>query len=620
MAQASAAHFVISARKYRPKRFGDVLAQPHVTTTLQQAIKNNQLAQAFLFCGPRGVGKTTCARILAKAINCQARTEDTEPCNTCPSCQSFHEGRSLGIYELDAASHNSVEDIRSLVEQVRYPPQQHPYRVYIIDEVHMLSTSAFNAFLKTLEEPPRYAIFILATTEKYKVIPTILSRCQIFDFQRIQPADIMQQLRQIATQEGIVYEEAALHLISQKAEGALRDALSIFDQIVTFGGGHVTYPDTLAHLHVLDYTYYFQLVDMLLAGNTAEVLLLYDRILHMGFDGQHFTEGLSTHLRELLICQDPATHQLLEVATHVQQQYQAQASQVTPDFLLEALRIATQSALHYKTSPNKRLHVELMLIELAQIAHKPDTATPHTPTTPKDPARSTAHTPVSPTHTSPSTHTPTDTTPQPNQEAPAPDATAVSSPKAPDRSASQIAQEAISGVLPPPNQVPAASTLPKVVLATTPKLPKIAELKARMAQAGSQNTTPAVAAPNVARDLSLTKESLQKPWQAYANQLRAAGNMPGYRLLAEDFDLVGQDITVKFSNMVQESTLEEIKEGLLSYLRAQLGDIDIRIRGVLVSPQDNQQPYTAQEKFDYLAKLNPQLQVLKEKLGLALIV
>jgi len=361
-------NFVVSARKYRPSVFDHVIGQSHITTTLKNAIKNNQLAQAFLFCGPRGVGKTTCARILAKTINCQQVTVDTEPCNTCTSCTNFNSNRSFNIYELDAASNNSVEDIRALVEQVRYPPQAGRYKVYIIDEVHMLSNAAFNAFLKTLEEPPSYAVFILATTEKYKIIPTILSRCQIFDFHRIQPQDIVQKLKQIAQQEGITYEEEALYLMGQKADGALRDALSIFDLIVTFASGQlITLQATRDHLHILDHVYYLKLTDTFLQGNSGAALLIYDEILKAGFDGHHFITGLSEHFRNLMMSQDANTLQLLAAADSVKERYQAQAALSGSLFLFKALHITNQCDLHYKNSHNKRLHVEVALIELAHI-------------------------------------------------------------------------------------------------------------------------------------------------------------------------------------------------------------------------------------------------------------
>lgn len=348
-------NYVVSARKYRPRGFDEVVGQEHITTTLRNAIKNNHLAQALLFCGPRGVGKTTCARILSRVVN-DFESEDVE--NT----------GALNIYELDAASNNSVDDIRNLVDQVRYPPQQGKYKIYIIDEVHMLSNAAFNAFLKTLEEPPSYAIFILATTEKHKIIPTILSRCQIFDFNRIQIADIAGQLGNIAQKEGIVTEEAALHLIAQKADGAMRDALSIFDLMVTFSSDNkVTYQDVINNLHILDYDYYFRMVDSLTQEDLSQALLTFDEILKKGFDGHNFIVGLAEHLRNVLVCQDQETVQLLEVADETRQQYLQQAGTVPTGWLLSALHLANQCDIYYKGSKNQRLHVELALMKMAHL-------------------------------------------------------------------------------------------------------------------------------------------------------------------------------------------------------------------------------------------------------------
>ena len=321
-------NYIVSARKYRPAKFHTVVGQSSITQTLKNAIKNQHLAQAFLFTGPRGVGKTTCARILAKTINCQNLTDDVEACNECPSCKSFNESSSFNIYELDAASNNSVDDIRSLVDQVRIPPQDGKYKVYIIDEVHMLSSGAFNAFLKTLEEPPAYAKFILATTEKHKIIPTILSRCQIFDFKRIYIPDIVEHLRYVAQSEGVTYEDAALHVIAQKADGALRDALSIFDQIVSYAGNHLTYQKVIENLNVLDYSIYIQLLDQIMGNNIPEVLLMVNKIIDQGFDGQYFIMGLGEHLRNLLVAQDQSSIQLLEVSEDIRENYIKQAAEL----------------------------------------------------------------------------------------------------------------------------------------------------------------------------------------------------------------------------------------------------------------------------------------------------
>jgi DNA polymerase III subunit gamma/tau len=362
--------FIVSARKYRPSTFISVVGQSSITATLKNATKNKQMAHAYLFCGPRGVGKTTCARIYAKTINCQDITPDHEPCNVCESCMAFNENRSYNIHELDAASNNSVDDIRTLIDQVRVPPQLGNYSVYIIDEVHMLSSSAFNAFLKTLEEPPKHAIFILATTEKHKILPTILSRCQIFDFNRIRISDISDYIKHVAASEGIEIEEAGVNVIAQKADGAMRDALSIFDQIVSFSGKKITYQDVISNLNVLDYDYYFKLTDYFLKNEVPEVLVTFDEILSHGFDGHHFITGLSSHFRDILVCKDPSTVQLLEVGGEIQEKYKVQAAKCESAFIIEAMEIANQCDLSYKASQNKRLLVELALIKVSQLTQK----------------------------------------------------------------------------------------------------------------------------------------------------------------------------------------------------------------------------------------------------------
>lgn len=361
--------FVVSARKYRPQRFSDVLGQEHVTKTLKNALVRNKLAHAFLFTGPRGVGKTTCARILAKVINCQnaATHKDGEPCNTCDSCRMFDEQASFNILEMDAASNNSVDAMRNLVEQVRYQPQHGKYKVFIIDEVHMLSTAAFNAFLKTLEEPPPHAIFILATTERHKILPTILSRCQVYDFRRIQNEEIVKQLSAVAKDQGITVDADALHIIAQKADGSMRDALSIFDRIASFGEKKVTYADTISNLNVLDYEYYFKLVYALLREDTPEVLLTFKTIHQLGFDGNLFIDGLAEHLRQLLVSKDQASMNLIEGSEELQTRYLQQAQTCTTSFILDALAIANECDVQYDKARNKRLHVELALIRMCYL-------------------------------------------------------------------------------------------------------------------------------------------------------------------------------------------------------------------------------------------------------------
>ena len=365
-------NYIVSARKYRPSTFESVVGQRALTTTLKNAIATQKLAHAYLFCGPRGVGKTTCARIFAKTINCMTPTADGEACNQCESCVAFNEQRSYNIHELDAASNNSVDDIRQLVEQVRIPPQIGKYKVYIIDEVHMLSASAFNAFLKTLEEPPRHAIFILATTEKHKILPTILSRCQIYDFNRISVEDTVNHLSYVASKEGITAEPEALNVIAMKADGCMRDALSIFDQVVSFTGGNITYKSVIDNLNVLDYEYYFRLTDCFLENKVSDALLLFNDILNKGFDGSHFITGLSSHFRDLLVGKDPVTLPLLEVGASIRQRYQEQAQKCPLPFLYRAMKLCNECDLNYRISKNKRLLVELTLIQVAQLTTEGD--------------------------------------------------------------------------------------------------------------------------------------------------------------------------------------------------------------------------------------------------------
>lgn len=359
--------YIVSARKYRPQTFDTVVGQEHITTTLKNAIRHNHLAHAYLFCGPRGVGKTTCARILAKTINCENPTADIEACGTCATCQSFSNNTSFNVFELDAASNNSVDDIRNLTDQVRFAPQQGKYKIYIIDEVHMLSAAAFNAFLKTLEEPPPYAIFILATTEKHKILPTILSRCQIFDFKRITTNDIVAHLHGIATKEGVVAQEAGLHVIAQKSEGCMRDALSMLDRIVSFTNGMLTYQSTMEHLNLLDADYYFKLTDHILSQDVSGTLLQLDSALERGFEGDVILEGMAEHLRNLLLCKDPRMAKLLDVPADHKPVFHEKANQTPPSFIISALNVVNDSEINYKNATNKRLHVEMCLIRLCYV-------------------------------------------------------------------------------------------------------------------------------------------------------------------------------------------------------------------------------------------------------------
>lgn len=600
-------NFVVSARKYRPTTFSQVVGQSPIITTLKNAIRAHHLAHAFLFCGPRGVGKTTCARILAKAINCQQLTADIEPCNVCISCKSFNERTSFNIYELDAASNNSVEDIRSLVDQVRYPPTSGLYKIYIIDEVHMLSQAAFNAFLKTLEEPPSYAIFILATTEKHKVLPTILSRCQIFDFQPIKPEVMVQQLKSVAESEQISYDEEALHIISQKSEGALRDALSMLDVIVSFGAGKLTYEATLETLHILDHSYYFRLVDAFLRGSIQACLLIYDEIIQSGFDGFYFLEGLVSHLRNLLVAQDPVILPLLEVPPSVQEKYRLQAQQAGPHFLLEGLQLVNQCAIQYKESLNKRFHVELALVTLAKRSEF--SQAPSIP--PESPL---PVLPVSNPHTNINTPiTQGNNTPQ---QQPA--------------SKNNAAQEIIATLQAGPNEQaeshPPATAAPikKSSLQTTIKIPQVAHLKASMhAVQPVENSGASIDAIDIEKTsaaTTLTLEVALPHWQAYGQQLKAAGKLPAYNLMNQAIEVEGPVILLKFTNSVEEHILAEVKEDLVNYLRKQLANSLVDVRGILTAQEATAaKPYTAQEKFRHLAAKHPQLHALKDRLNLEIV-
>jgi len=563
-------NFVVSARKYRPALFDSVVGQSHITTTLKNAIQNNHLAQAFLFCGPRGVGKTTCARILAKTINCTNLTPEHEACNECESCRVFNSGASMNIHELDAASNNSVDDIRNLVEQVRYAPQSGKYKIYIIDEVHMLSQAAFNAFLKTLEEPPSYAIFILATTEKHKIIPTILSRCQIFDFNRIQIKDITKHLIHIADKEAIIYEEEALHLIAQKADGALRDALSIFDLIVTYSLGHaLTYKATIENLHILDYEYYFKITDAILQEKPNQLLLLFDEILAKGFDGHNFIVGLCEHFRNLMVCKDEVTLKLLEVSESAKQKYREQALEASTSILMSALSIANYCDTQYKSSKNTRLHVELALMKMAYLSQAVQLARSVDELKKK-----------------------TD------------DVSVSLAPTAANESLAEKKNDIKQGT--------AKSTF---------KLPTLESVSEKI---GSIKDEPVIQKQESVAVLTelmpLNLEFVQKIWQSLAEEKNAQGKINEYTIL-NNRNIEIEENTIKFNveNDVMVEQLTKFKQEIIDYLREKTFNSTLNIEYKVEKKEEaSVKVYTSTEKYKYLLDKHPLLSELKQKLGLEL--
>jgi len=580
--------FVVSARKYRPATFGTVVGQSSITNTLKNAIRNEQLAQAFLFCGPRGVGKTTCARILAKTINCQQLTPEIEPCNTCDSCVSFNRSASFNVYELDAASNNSVEDIRKLVDQVRIPPQAGKYKIYIIDEVHMLSLAAFNAFLKTLEEPPAYAKFILATTEKHKIIPTILSRCQIFDFKRITVEDIATHLAYVGEKEGVKAEKDALQVIALKADGSLRDALSIFDQLVSFSGNELSYKDVIENLNVLDFEYYFRMTDHLLAGDYRAALLLIHEILGNGFDGQHFLGGLGEHFRNLLVARDASTAALLEVAESYRQRYHQQASQCEEGFILKMLDQANRADMNYKAATNKPLHLEIAILQMAA----GNLATPA-----EDVKKKTAD-----------LQNPVIRNSQPaTAAAPATKSASLSTGPKPASSPSSAAG---AGAEKPAAKARIGLNLDsKIANHSTVSLKEKEEEKeddSVETEAGDMPETP------------FNEEDLQMYWQAFSNGFR--DEKPSlFSTLAGGKPVLnpGWQLRFEVANRVQHMEMESIKADLLHFLRSKLDNAHISLQVEIVKKENGQgKPYTPQDKFKHLAGKNPAVQELKDRLNL----
>ena len=632
-------NFVVSARKYRPATFDTVVGQGHITTTLKNAIRTNQLASAFLFCGPRGVGKTTCARILAKTINCQNLSADVEACDTCESCVSFNHNASFTIHELDAASNNSVDDIRNLIDQVRYPPQSGKYKIYIIDEVHMLSAAAFNAFLKTLEEPPSYAIFILATTEKHKILPTILSRCQIFDFNRIKTADMASHLADIAQKEGVTTDAESLELIAQKADGGLRDALSMFDLNVTFSTDRtLRYRDVLENLHILDYDYYFRLTDLLLQGNLPQSLLVLDEILRKGFDTHQFVVGLNRHFRDLLVCKDPATVQLLQVTERVQQLYLTQSAQAPMSFLLSALSIGGQCDMNFKQAKDQRLHTELSLMKLASLRDLLNWETLPEPAANPRVANATPATQgvalnggVEKKNDKPATdglvapasaavdpadeddgETPVATPPPPFTSEPVSSyhttpADLVAT-VAPARPATNAIKPAIPP-LPPRTNAPA----PGVVQPVTSKLRSTVGIGSRPLAADIE--TVVTHTERVNRPFEL--EDLQQAWRDFA-QLRhkQTDNASEQIILNRAFDLDGITVKIQLDNHIQADLFTSLLPDMLGYLRQTLSNWQLQIEHEVVMVETKKMLYSPQDKYNHLADKNPALHQLRQALGL----
>ncbi len=617
-------NYIVSARKYRPQVFDEVVGQQHVTNTLFKAIENNHLAQALLFTGPRGVGKTTSARILAKMIN---STENDD------SNQDF----SFNIFELDAASNNSVDDIRNLIDQVRFAPQVGRYKVYIIDEVHMLSQAAFNAFLKTLEEPPKHAIFILATTEKHKIIPTILSRCQIYDFKRISVDDIMGHLKNVATKEGVTADDAALRIIAQKADGALRDALSIFDRIVSFSGEHVSYQDVIENLRILDYEYYFRTIDLVLQNDQAGLLNLFNEILENGFDGHLYLSGLASHCRDLLVCQDPSTLKLLEVGEEIKARYQEQAQSVNVDFLLASLKTLSDADVRYKSSNNSRLLVELSLMEMSghwmeasgqkkkpspkPLATEPSatpvkekavqrtveqaTATPQAEKAiPKTQEPKAAEKNTSDTNSTPVSLAPT---PDPQSEKEALHGGAVSSP-----SAAPVAQnkEEESSVK------PIGLKRKKAGFSISDTLKGQGQKEEKQEEGEEDLDAPVLGKPQE----NFALEQLQAVWNQFVDKARADSQRVVVATLNEK-ELAIKDnfeVEVTLDNSIQAQAFNDVKRDLLYHCREQLQNFALHFSVKIVKGSQKLDPYSAQEKYQYLLEKNQNLAILKEKLNLDL--
>ncbi len=578
-------NFIVSARKYRPSNFNTVVGQKAITSTLKNAIKNKQLAQAFLFCGPRGVGKTTCARILAKTINCQNPTDDMEPCNECSSCTNFNESASFNVHELDAASNNSVEGIRSLIDQVRIPPQNGRYKVYIIDEVHMLSQSAFNAFLKTLEEPPAYAKFILATTEKHKILPTILSRCQIYDFKRITISDIAQHLKYVAGEENINAEPDGIHVIAEKADGALRDALSIFDQIVNYAGKNFKYEDVIENLNVLDYDYYFKLVDHILKQQVSDILLLLSEIIDNGFDAHHFINGLGNHLRNLLVCKDPSTVKLLEVGDMVKNKYLNQSKEVDILFLMKALDISNQCDIDYKAANNKRLHVEIALLQITSLINNPNSGQKK------------------------NLLAPLELLTQSNLQAPQ------KQEQKNNHTAANV-KNTLAAISHSDNKQKTASK-PVVVKGLRLK-GTAATLEKKLQKPEEQKKIPvSQQKTDILNTPKIPKEEIKDSWNAMIQDITISDNIRS-TLKATELKWNENTFTITISalNTLNKQSILNEKEKILHYLRKKHNTGVIQLEVNVTKQQIESKPYGPKDKFAEMVRKNPSLQTFKNKLHL----
>ncbi len=586
--------FIVSALKYRPATFRSVVGQQALTTTLKNAVVSKKLAHAFLFCGPRGVGKTTCARIFAKTINCFTPTAEGEACNQCESCVSFNEQRSYNIHELDAASNNSVDDIRTLIEQVRIPPQIGQYKVYIIDEVHMLSTAAFNAFLKTLEEPPRHAIFVLATTEKHKILPTILSRCQIYDFNRISINDTVEHLQYVASQENVTAEPEALNVIAQKADGGMRDALSIFDQVVSFTGGNITYKATIDNLNVLDYDYYFRLVDSFLTGNVIDALLIFNEVLGRGFEGQNFITGLSSHLRDLLVAKDPQTLPLLEVGEAIGVKYTRQAQQCQNGFLYKALEISNECDLNYRLSKNKRLLVELALIRLCQLLQ---------PVSPQPNPTQKGIQPITAAPSAPIQQSVQAQAPRPLNAMQAPVQTAV-----PVQAVAAPKQSVPTPPSPPqPASRPAAPALRMPGVSIKSSLNKKDDSTGQSQQSGSA----------VSMNTPFDNGMLVLVWNEYAQMLTVEKVLLKKTMqTSRPVLLDNYTFEVSVDGPQQVEILESEGTAMVSFLKEKLKNTNIVMHIRVNEVNERPKAYSMQEKFMAMAKANPELYKLKEAFDL----